>query len=115
MLGTKKGGSARVPMDDDHTMTFLMHASARRRPGHRADQRGLPPMLPNTNDWYGRFRLEQNLANDFQIDRDLQRANKGRPATPASSGIAMQDAAMTGEHGADLRPHRSTWAAPTRW
>ena len=76
MLGTKKGGNARVPMDDHHTMTFSMTSAAatrRRRPNPIVRA----AMLPNTTDWYGRFRPEQNPTNDFQIDRDAQRENTG--------------------------------------
>jgi phthalate 4,5-dioxygenase len=30
-------------------------------------------LLPNTSDWYGRFRLGANSTNDYLIDRDRQR------------------------------------------
>ena len=29
--------------------------------------------LPNTTDWYGRWRLASNSDNDYMIDRDVQR------------------------------------------
>src|SRR5207248_1171234 len=75
VLGTKKGGNARVPMDDYHTITYSM-VSGRNRPGPvQAIIRG--PMQPNSTDWYGRFRPEQELANDFGIDREAQRQNTG--------------------------------------
>jgi phthalate 4,5-dioxygenase len=99
VLGTKKGGNARVPMDDYHTMTFSM-VSNRNRPapgGANLAVRG--PMQPNTTDWYGRFRPEQELSNDFQIDRDVQRQNTGSAGYTGIQGIAMQDAAMTTSMG----------------
>jgi phthalate 4,5-dioxygenase len=99
VLGTKKGGNARVPMDDYHTMTFSM-VSNRNRPapgGANLAVRG--PMQPNTTDWYGRFRAEQELSNDFQIDREVQRQNTGSAGYTGIQGIAMQDAAMTTSMG----------------
>ena len=31
--------------------------------------------MPNTTDWMGRWRLKQNRANDYEIDRDRQRGD----------------------------------------
>jgi len=103
VLGTKKGGSARVPMDDHHTMTFGMQLR-RRMPntGPGSTPGAAPvfaPMQPNTSDWYGRFRPVQQMDNDFQIDRDLQRTGRGGAGYTGINGIAMQDAAMTGSMG----------------
>jgi phthalate 4,5-dioxygenase oxygenase subunit len=97
VLGTKKGGGARVPMDDYHTMNFFMTAG--RRGPNTGPQGAFKPPLPNTTDWFGRFRLEQNLANDFQIDRELQAKGEGTSGYTGIEGIAMQDAAMTGSMG----------------
>ena len=97
VLGAKKGGSARVPMDDNHTMTFSMVAG-RNRPGG-ANQFQRAPMQPNTSDWYGRFRPEQELANDYLIDREAQRRNTGFNGYTGITGVAMQDAAMTTSMG----------------
>ncbi|HEY0583186.1 MAG TPA: Rieske 2Fe-2S domain-containing protein [Chloroflexota bacterium] len=97
VLGTKKGGNARVPMDDHHTLTFSMvsgrNTAAQANPAIRV------PMQPNTTDWYGRFRPEQDLSNDFLIDRQAQRHNTGSAGYTGISGIAIQDAAMTGSMG----------------
>jgi len=74
VLGTKKGGNARVPMDDYHTMTFSMTI------GRNAPNQANPirvPMQPNTTDWFGRFRPVQHPSNDFQIDRTAPRENTG--------------------------------------
>jgi phenylpropionate dioxygenase-like ring-hydroxylating dioxygenase large terminal subunit len=99
VLGTKKGGNARVPMDDYHTMTFSM-VSGRNRPAPGgANVFARQAQVPNTTDWYGRFRNEQTLANDFRIDREAQRRNDGSAGYTGISGIAMQDAAMTGSMG----------------
>jgi hypothetical protein len=97
VLGTKKGGGARVPMDDYHTMNFFMTAG--RRGPNTGPQGAFRPPLPNTTDWFGRFRLDQNLGNDFLIDRDLQRQGQGTSGYSGIEGIAMQDAAMTASMG----------------
>ncbi len=97
VLGTKKGGGARVPMDDSHTMNFFM--AVRRGLPNTGPTGALSAPLPNTTDWYGRFRQEQNLGNDFFIDRELQRSHDGPTGFTGIQGIAMQDAAMTGSMG----------------
>jgi phenylpropionate dioxygenase-like ring-hydroxylating dioxygenase large terminal subunit len=97
VLGTKKGGNARVPMDDYHTLTFSM-VSGRNAPA-QSNLVVRQPQEPNTTDWFGRFRPEQNLDNDFRIDRSAQRENTGSAGYTGISGIAMQDAAMTGSMG----------------
>jgi phthalate 4,5-dioxygenase oxygenase subunit len=96
VLGTKKGGSARVPMDDFHTLTYSMVS------GRNAPSQTIPiriPQKPNTTDWFGRFRPEQDLDNDFRIDRDEQRRKTGSAGYTGITGIGMQDAAMTGSMG----------------
>jgi phthalate 4,5-dioxygenase oxygenase subunit len=96
VLGTKKGGSARVPMDDYHTLTYSMVS------GRNAPSQAIPiriPQQPNTTDWFGRFRPEQDLDNDFRIDRDEQRRKSGSAGYTGITGIGMQDAAMTGSMG----------------
>jgi phenylpropionate dioxygenase-like ring-hydroxylating dioxygenase large terminal subunit len=99
VLGTKKGGNARVPMDDYHTMTFSMVSNRSRPAPGGANPFIRAPMQPNTTDWYGRFRPEQDLSNDFLIDREAQRGNTGTAGFTGITGIAMQDAAMTGSMG----------------
>ncbi len=96
VLGTKKGGSARVPMDDYHTMTFSMAM------GRNAPSQTIPirmPMQPNTTDWFGRFRPVQDPSNDYQIDREVQRRKTGSAGYTGIQGIGMQDAAVTTSMG----------------
>jgi len=97
VLGTKKGGGARVPMDDTHTMTFTMTGGGRNRPTR--PQPGNPfflqPMQPNTTDWFGRFRPVQQPDNDYLIDREAQRGKTGFNGYTGITGVGMQDAAMT--------------------
>jgi phthalate 4,5-dioxygenase oxygenase subunit len=101
VLGTKKGGGARVPMDDTHTMTFTMTAGRQRQTAK--PQPGNPffvqPMQPNTTDWYGRWRPVQQPDNDYQLDRAAQRSNTGFNGYTGITGVGMQDAAMTTSMG----------------
>ena len=46
-----------------------------------------------------RIRPEQDLSNDFQIGREVQRQNTGSAGYTGIQGIAMQDAAMTTSMG----------------
>jgi len=100
VLGTKKGGNARVPMDDHHTMTFTM-TSGRPRPNQQTGSSPFfqQPMQPNTMDWYGRFRPVQQPENDYQLDRQAQRSNSGFNGYTGITGVGMQDAAMTTSMG----------------
>jgi phenylpropionate dioxygenase-like ring-hydroxylating dioxygenase large terminal subunit len=101
VLGTKKGGSARVPMDDTHTLTFTM-SSGRPLPTRQTGSSPFfqQPMQPNTTDWYGRFRPVQQPENDYQLDREAQRRNTGFNGYTGITGVGMQDAAMTTSMGA---------------
>src|SRR5205823_6995937 len=49
-------------------------------------------MLPNSSDWLRRFRLAQNAANDYLIDRGRQRRGEDYTGIP---GIHQQDQAVT--------------------
>jgi len=100
VLGTKKGGNARVPMDDNHTLTFTMTAG-RPRPTQQTGSSPFfqQPMQPNTTDWYGRFRPVQQPENDYLLDRDAQRSKTGFNGFTGITGVGMQDAAMTTSMG----------------
>jgi hypothetical protein len=56
-------------------------------------------LLPNTTDWYGRFRTAANAENDFLIDRDLQRARQGPDGYSGIATVQTQDQAMTNSEG----------------
>ena len=91
-----------VPMDDTHTMSF--NFSWKRRIQPLSVQRIGEPIpflnridktLPNTSEWFGRWRMPANSGNDYLIDRDAQR-------TVSYSGIASifaQDSAVTESMG----------------
>jgi phenylpropionate dioxygenase-like ring-hydroxylating dioxygenase large terminal subunit len=110
LLGLGRGVIVRVPLDDTHTMNYQLGPRMRPRvdsgPGSMATRRGdnMPiafttPLLPNTTDWYGRFRTEQNAANDYLVDRELQRANHGEDGYAGIRGGNMQDQAVTESMG----------------
>jgi len=93
LLGHKVSCICRVPMDDEHTLSFFMSA------GRGSNDFG-NPTLPNTTDWLGRFRTAAAPDNDFHLDRAIQRGNKGRWGySGIPGGAAMQDAAMTWSMG----------------
>ena len=88
VLGLQILVRAWVPMDDEHMLFFSMGTNARPRPGEE--------VLPNISDWYGRFRLAANSANDYRIDRDKQRRREDFTGIP---GIHTQDQAITESMG----------------
>jgi phthalate 4,5-dioxygenase len=92
-----------VPMDDTHTM--FVSLSWKNLPPERAalsNSRGLPgskltmDFIPNTTDWYGRWRLAGNERNDWLIDREAQRSGG---IYTGIVGIQAQDQAVTESMG----------------
>ena len=104
VLGLQILARAWVPMDDAHMMFYSLGSqqsqfqaqnvnanrrmTTRNRPGEN--------VLPNTSDWYGRFRLAANASNDYLIDRDKQRRREDYTGIP---GIHTQDQAITESMG----------------
>ncbi len=86
---------ARVPMDDVHTMSFSMWMRDAPQPPRELMLGSEPSYLPNTNDWFGRFRLARNGSNDFLLDRNRARKLGGCGV----EGQAVQDAAITWSMG----------------
>ena len=105
-LGQNASFLAYVPMDDYHTLEWQV--GARLRPDQQpnandpAFRQGRPgagnwrEYLPNTTDWYGRFRITQNYENDFLIDRQAQ---KNWESYTGILGGRQQDMAMTESMG----------------
>ena len=88
-----------VPMDDTHTMFISIahkdalvarRASTNITGGTLGDR-----LLPNTTDWFGRWRLEDHFGNDFGIERDVQR----NESFTGIDGIHLQDQAITESMG----------------
>jgi len=118
--GGPSGVACYVPMDDEHTMNFFLRANrARQNEMERLALDDTTPqeyrrfierrqkqaqvgrqLLANTTDWYGRFRTEANLDNDFLIDRELQRRHEGPDGYTGIASVQTQDQAMTNSMGA---------------
>ena len=95
VLGLEIRVRAWVPMDDEHTLAITV---ARVPQGTRKAGRQVvnpPRTLPNTTDWYGRFRCVANAANDYQIDRAGQKSN----SYTGIDAIFLQDQAVTESMG----------------
>ncbi|HEU0073559.1 MAG TPA: Rieske 2Fe-2S domain-containing protein [Dehalococcoidia bacterium] len=109
-LGPVAKMNAYVPMDDEHTLQWEINVrtddnsngqSRYKAPINRGEMpdvaQKLPPLtrgvyVPQTSDWYGRFRLTQDMDNDYLIDREDQKSNVSYTGIP---GIRQQDMAMT--------------------
>jgi phenylpropionate dioxygenase-like ring-hydroxylating dioxygenase large terminal subunit len=95
-----------VPLDDHHTMYYYFYwkrgsaSLARPRPvlktGKPMGGSGNPVFQPNTTDWFGRWRLKANEANDWMIDREAQRS---RAIYTGIENIHTQDQAVTESMG----------------
>ncbi|MBV8720417.1 MAG: Rieske 2Fe-2S domain-containing protein [Chloroflexi bacterium] len=96
VLGLKVMQHARVPMDDEHTISFTV---VPRRPSHPAAQ--LPPdtARPVRDPWFDRLANDLCAVNDFGIDRSVQRQNTGPDGFTGIHGIIAQDGAMTTSMG----------------
>jgi phenylpropionate dioxygenase-like ring-hydroxylating dioxygenase large terminal subunit len=87
-----------VPLDDSHTMTYVM-AWSKRDIALRTLKDGstipgaalVREFLPDTTDWLGRWRLKANRGNDYLIDREEQASGK---SFSGIQGIGQQDQAM---------------------
>jgi len=103
---TNVGVRAWVPMDDEHTMVVML--GWKKSPGAYTGiplKNGQPipgfapavDYLPNTTDWYGRWRPKARAENDYEIDRDAQRRNE---IYTGIRMVFMQDQAVTESMGA---------------
>jgi nitrite reductase/ring-hydroxylating ferredoxin subunit len=92
VLGLEKRFRAWVPMDDEHTLAITVGA-----PGARA--MGNARLLPHGTGWYDRFRPADALANDYHIDRGLQRQNMGAGGYTGIVSGYMQDQMITESMG----------------
>ena len=87
-----------VPLDDSHTMTYVLAWSKREQALRTLkDGSSIPgaavtrDFLPTTTDWLGRWRLKANRENDYLIDREEQASGK---SFSGIQGIGQQDQAM---------------------
>jgi phthalate 4,5-dioxygenase oxygenase subunit len=112
-LGVQVVVRAWVPLDDHHTMFWVMAAPATQRStpgGVRTNAGGVTfvgssPQAryePNTSDWLGRWRLKDNWDNDYGMDRSVQRAGRDGGIIGSYTGIDgiyLQDQAVTESMG----------------
>jgi phthalate 4,5-dioxygenase len=105
-----------VPMDDHHTMAFTMNwKKSSRATSLLKGEQGIPgssptiEMLPNENQWYGRFRPVQRDVNNYMIDRQAQRDGTNYSGIV---GIHMQDQAVTESMG-PITDHEFEHLAPS--
>lgn len=96
VLGLEKRFRAWVPMDDEHTL-FISVSSGAAPAGRNVGRHtvSLPEVLPNTTDWYGRFRLVADASNDYLIDRKAQQS----VSYTGIGSIHLQDQAVTESMG----------------
>ncbi len=94
--------NAWVPMDDTHTMVFNFAWVKRTQPLRTtADGETIAGLefvhgfLPNTSDWFGRWKLAHNVANDYGLNRDAQR----QVSFTGITGITLQDQYITESMG----------------
>lgn len=96
-----------VPIDDHHCMYVFIwwkRARAANSLPQPAYKDGTPiggtgrgnRLKPNTTDWMGRWRMVENEANDWGLDRDAQRSNR---IYSGIDGIHLQDQAITESMG----------------
>jgi phthalate 4,5-dioxygenase oxygenase subunit len=116
ILTQRNTGFVWVPIDDGHVMLWVMvvpqapevYGTPAVGGLFAAPKIGEPPpgdeyenqiirrelYAPETSDWIGRFRLKQNLSNDYHIDRDAQRGwitYTGMPNGADPEDRAMQE------------------------
>ncbi len=99
-LSTNVLARAYVPMDDTHCMVvaLVMNGAYNRAGGGRigSNPDGIAgasqnyPYMPNTTDWFGRWKLKLNATNDYGIDREVQRTK----SYTGIEGVQMQDQAV---------------------
>src|SRR5579862_16660 len=101
VLGQQIITRAWVPMDDEHMMFFSMSSKEsfnrlRAAVDGGPTGGGLWQVLPNTSDWFGRFRLLPDGRNDYLIDREKQRTGEEYTGI---IGVHTQDQAITESMG----------------
>jgi phenylpropionate dioxygenase-like ring-hydroxylating dioxygenase large terminal subunit len=96
VLGLEVRVRAWVPMDDEHTLALTISRGAPRGSRNAGRQTvTAPDLLPNTTDWYGRFRCVANADNDYLIDRKAQKTT----SYTGIGSIFLQDQAVTESMG----------------
>ena len=114
--------NAYVPMDDDHTLQWEVFYRTDGPPRPSATyplNRGTEApidsgrggnYMPQGTGWYDRWVLEQNLENDYFVDREAQKNWESYSGIP---GMRQQDMAVTETMGPIYNRSTSTSARPT--
>ncbi len=109
-LGKQVLVRAWVPLDDETTMYWGMMVRFEADSPRVLNSDGTPlvapqrlrdtGLLPNTTGWLGRFRLRQNAANDYEIDREKQRTGGNFTGL---DNVPLEDQAITESMGTIYR------------
>jgi phthalate 4,5-dioxygenase len=103
-LGPPWLARAWVPLDDTHTILITMLDKNWALPPGLANKQGkivagtsfsFGKPVPNSTDWLGRWRIEETMANDHLLNRDIQSIS----AYVGVEGITTQDQAITESQG----------------
>ncbi len=92
---------AYIPLDDENTMIVMLYMHKAYLHDRYARNDKLPGSsqilryAPNTTDWLGRWRVQENYGNDYMIDRELQRTGN----YTGIDGITLQDQCVTESMG----------------
>ncbi len=101
VLGLEVRVGCRVPMDDDHTLSFSMrrgtnvNATGTFRTQNLQMMNVRADLLPQETGWYGRFRSRANRSNDYEINREAQKTI----SYSGINGVQLQDIAVTESMG----------------
>lgn len=113
---TRAIARAWVPMDDEHSMLFDITCGVDGgNPAYTSTLKDGTPLFgpleyaPRNTGWYGRWRSPDSEANDWGIDREMQR--NGTQFTGIAN-ITMQDQAVTESMG-PITDHSFENLAPT--
>ncbi len=104
-----------VPLDDENHMVIGFFKKRPRETGRVAPDQWFAGAsrnnrcLPRTTDWLGRYRRVDNASNDYNINRDLQRAGVSYTGI---DGIQLQDQAVQESMGA-ITDHTFEHLAPS--
>ena len=79
-MGSEAKLNAYVPIDDEHMLQWECYIPMGDAPVRTGENRAT--WLPNTNQPYGRFNIDQTRENDYRIDREAQRSPRAQAARP---------------------------------
>ena len=99
-----RSARAWVPMDDTHTMFFLLTAPPAGNHAVFPEATRTAPFpfglqtefLPDTSDWFGRSRVRYGPANDWGLERERARKRETFTGLP---DVVMEDQAITESMG----------------